>query len=248
MTPFTKPVSVLLLDIEGTTTPIDFVYNILFPYAREHVKRYLEDRPASTEVQADIRELLQENSDDVRRGLDPPLINGPAERVFLDEVVAYVHWLMERDRKTTPLKSLQGKIWDEGYHRGELRSQVFDDVPRAFKRWRERGKTICLYSSGSVLAQKLLFANTEAGDLTLFISGYFDTNVGAKKDPQSYSRIASELKLQSLAVLFVSDVTAELDAAATAGCETLLCVRPGNHPQSPAASHTIINTFDEIFP
>ena len=248
MTPFAKPVSVLLLDIEGTTTPIDFVYNILFPYAREHVKPYLEDRPASTEAQADIRELLQENSDDARRGLDPPLINGPAERVSPDEVVAYVHWLMDRDRKTTPLKSLQGRIWDEGYRRGELRSQVFEDVPRAFKRWREQAKKIFIYSSGSVLAQKLLFANTEAGDLTPFISGYFDTNVGAKRDSQSYSRIASELKLQSFAVLFVSDVIAELDAAATAGCETLLCVRPGNHPQSPAASHTIINTFDEIFP
>ena len=248
MTPFTKPVSVLLLDIEGTTTPIDFVYNILFPYAREHVKPYLEDRPASTEVQADIRELLQENSDDVRRGLDPPLINRLAERVSTDEVVSYVHWLMERDRKTTPLKSLQGKIWDEGYRRGELRSQVFEDVPRAFKRWRERGKTIWIYSSGSVLAQKLLFAYTEAGDLTPLISGYFDTSIGAKKDPESYRRIARELKLQSLAVLFVSDVTAELDAAATAGCETLLCVRPGNHQQSPAASHTIINTFDEICP
>ena len=247
MTPFTKPVSVLLLDIEGTTTPIDFVYDMLFPYAREHVKPYLEDRPASTELQADIRELLQENSDDVRRGLDPPLINGPAERVSLDEVVAYVHWLMERDRKTTPLKSLQGKIWDEGYRRGELRSQVFEDVPRAFKRWREQARKIFIYSSGSVLAQKLLFANTEAGDLTAFISGYFDTTIGAKRAPQSYRAIAGELDLQSSGVLFVSDVAAELDAAASAGCETLLCVRPGNHPQSPA-SHTIINTFDEIFP
>jgi enolase-phosphatase E1 len=212
------------------------------------VKPYLEDRPASTEAQADIRELLQENSDDARRGLDPPLINRPAERVSTDEVVAYVHWLMERDRKTTPLKSLQGKIWDEGYRRGELRSQVFEDVPRAFKRWREQARKILIYSSGSILAQKLLFANTEAGDLTPFISGYFDTSIGAKKDPESYRRIASELKVQSFAVLFVSDVTAELDAAATAGCERLLCVRPGNHPQSPAASHTIINTFDEIFP
>jgi enolase-phosphatase E1 len=248
MTPFTKPVSVLLLDIEGTTTPIDFVYNILFPYAREHLKPYLEDRRAAADVQADIRELLQENSDDVRRGLDPPLINGPAERVSLDEIVAYVDWLMDRDRKTTPLKSLQGRIWDEGYRRGELRSQVFEDVPRAFKRWREQARKVFIYSSGSVLAQKLLFANTEAGDLAPFISGYFDTNIGAKKDPESYRRIASELKLQSFSVLFISDVTDELDAAATAGCETLLCVRLGNHPQSPSASHTIINTFDEIFP
>ena len=247
MTPFTKPLSVLL-DIEGTTTPIDFVYNILFPYVREHVKPYLEEHLASTEVQADIRDLLQENAQDTRRGLNPPLIEGPAEQVSLDAVEAYVRWLMDRDRKTTPLKSIQGKIWDQGYRRGELRSQVFEDVPRAFKRWRDQGKTIFIYSSGSVLAQKLLFANTEAGDLTPSIGGYFDTNIGAKKDPESYRRIAAELKQQSSAVLFASDVTAELDAAASAGFQTLLCVRPGNHPQSPASQHAIVNTFDEVFP
>jgi enolase-phosphatase E1 len=246
--PFTKPVTALLLDIEGTTTPIDFVYKVLFPYARTHVRDYLAARLALPAVRADIAGLCDENAEDTRHGLDPPLLEGPVEQVSIDAVDCYVGWLMDHDRKTTPLKSIQGKIWDEGYRRGELRSQVFEDVPRAFKRWSERGKTICIYSSGSVLAQKLLFANTEAGDLTPFISGYFDTNIGAKKDPESYRRIASELKLQSLAVLFVSDVTAELDAAVSAGFETLLCVRPGNHPQSPAASHTIINTFDEIFP
>ena len=247
MTPFTKPLSVLL-DIEGTTTPIDFVYNILFPYVREHVKPYLEEHLASTEVQADIRDLLQVNAQDTRRGLNPPLIEGPAEQVSLDAVEAYVRWLMDHDRKTTPLKSIQGKIWDQGYRRGELRSQVFEDVPRAFKRWRDQGKTICIYSSGSVLAQKLLFANTEAGDLTPSIGGYFDTNIGAKKAPESYRRIAAELKQQSSAVLFASDVTAELDAAASAGFQTLLCVRPGNHPQSPASQHAVVNTFDEVFP
>jgi enolase-phosphatase E1 len=246
--PFTKPVTALLLDIEGTTTPIDFVYNVLFPYARTHVRDYLAASLSLPAVRGDIAGLYDENAEDARRGLEPPLLEGPVEQVSLDTVEAYVRWLMERDRKTAPLKSIQGKIWDEGYRRGELRSQVFEDVLPAFKRWTERAKKIFIYSSGSVLAQKLLFANTEARDLTPFISGYFDTNIGAKKDPESYRRIASELKLQSLAVLFVSDVTAELDAAASAGFETLLCVRPGNHPQSPAASHTIINTFDEIFP
>ena len=246
--PFTKPVTALLLDIEGTTTPIDFVYKTLFPYARTHVRDYLAASVSLPAVRADIAALRDENAEDAKRGLEPPVLEGPLEQVSFDAVESYVQWLMDHDRKTTPLKSIQGKIWDEGYQKGELRSQVFEDVPRAFERWRERGKTIYIYSSGSVLAQKLLFANTEAGDLTPFISGYFDTNIGAKKDPESYRRIASELKLQSLAVLFVSDVTAELDAAASDGFETLLCVRPGNHPQSPAASHTIINTFDEIFP
>jgi enolase-phosphatase E1 len=246
--PFTKPVTALLLDIEGTTTPIDFVYNVLFPYARTRVKDYLAASLSLPAVRADIAGLYDENAEDARHGLEPPLLEAPVEQVSIDAVEAYVQWLMDRDRKTTPLKSLQGKIWDEGYRRGELRSQVFEDVPRAFKRWRERAKKILIYSSGSVLAQKLLFANTEAGDLTPFISGYFDTKIGAKKDRESYRRIASELKLQSQPVLFVSDVTAELDAAASAGFETLLCVRPGNHPQSPAASHPIIETFDEVFP
>src|SRR5713101_6496518 len=129
MTSFTKPVSVILLDIEGTTTPIDFIYKKLYPYARDHVRPYLGAPQSSTEVQADIRGLIQENSDDLRGGLDPPPIKGPVEQLSLDKVVAYVYWLMDRDRKSIPLKSLQGKIWEEGYREGELRGQVFEDVP-----------------------------------------------------------------------------------------------------------------------
>lgn len=246
--PLTTPIAALLLDIEGTTTPIDFVYTILFPYAKTHAKDYLRRNQSLPSVRADIAGLVEENAEDARRGLNPPLLEGPAEQVSLDAVGAYVRWLMERDSKTTPLKSIQGKIWDEGYRKGELRSQVFEDVPRAFKRWREQAKTIFIYSSGSVLAQKLLFANTEAGDLTPFISGYFDTNIGAKRDAESYHRIAGELKLEPSAVLFVSDVTAELDAAASAGFRMLLCVRPGNPPQSAESFHSIIETFDEVFP
>ncbi len=246
--PLTKPIAALLLDIEGTTTPIDFVYNVLFPYARTHVKDYLAAHLSQPEVQADVAALFEENAEDSRRGLDPPLLERPAEHVSLDAVEAYVRWLMDQDRKTTPLKSIQGRIWDEGYRKGELRSQVFEDVPPAFKRWHEQAKKICIYSSGSVLAQKLLFANTEAGDLTPFINGYFDTNIGAKKEPESYHRIAGELELESSAVLFISDVPDELDAAGSAGFQTLLCIRPGNPAQSPASIHSIIKTFDEVFP
>jgi enolase-phosphatase E1 len=245
---FSQPVNALLLDIEGTTTPIDFVYNVLFPYARDHVKQYLAEHAESAERQSDIRGLLEENAEDAGRGLDPPRIEAPAGQVLLDEIAAYAYWLIDRDRKSTPLKSLQGRIWEEGYGKGELRSQVFEDVPRAFNRWVEQGKKICIYSSGSVLAQKLLFANTEAGDLTPFIDDYFDTNIGAKKDPESYRRIAGTLGMDSSTALFVSDVTAELDAAAFVGFHTLLCVRPGNHPQDPASIHSIIKTFDEVFP
>ena len=246
--PLTQPIAALLLDIEGTTTPIDFVYSVLFPYARTHVKNFLAVHRSLPEVQADIAGLFEENAEDARRGLDPPMLEGPAERLSLDAVEAYLRWLMDRDSKATPLKSLQGKIWDEGYRKGELRSQVFEDVPPAFKRWRKQAKKVCIYSSGSVLAQKLLFANTEAGDLTPFISGYFDTNIGAKKGPESYRRIAGELELETPALLFVSDVADELDAAASAGFQTLLCIRPGNPAQSPTSIHSIIKTFDEVFP
>lgn len=244
--PFTKPVSVLLLDIEGTTAPIDFVYNILFPYAREHAKQYLDEHWGSIEVQTDIRGLIQENSDDSSREFDPPMIDRTTEQVSLDEVVAYVHWLIERDRKSTPLKSLQGKIWEEGYKKGELQSKVFEDVPLAFKRWRAQLKDICIYSSGSVLAQKLLFAHTDAGDLSSFINGYFDTNMGAKQDPESYGRIAATLGRHPSEIVFVSDREIELDAAGLAGLEVILCVRPGNDLQS--FSGAVVHGFDEVLP
>lgn len=248
MMPFTKPIKALLLDIEGTTTPIDFVYNILFPYARDHVKPYLAEHVASAELQSEIRDLLEENAEDARRGLDPPLIDAPAGQVFLDEIAAYVHWLMDRDRKSTPLKSLQGKIWEQGYRKGELRSQVFEDVPPAFKRWREQLKDICIYSSGSVLAQKLLFAHTEAGDLTSFVGGYFDTRIGAKQDADSYVRIAAALERQPSEIAFVSDKMIELDAAASAGLEVLLCERPGNDPQTAPRGRAVVYSFDEVLP
>ena len=237
------PFTALLLDIEGTTTPIDFVYETLFPYARAHAKEYVTANLSS--AQADIKALLEENAEDSRQGLGPPLLEGPPREISIDSAVAYIHWLMDHDRKSTSLKSVQGKIWEEGYRSGELRSQVFEDVPRAFKRWQERRRMILIYSSGSVLAQKLLFAHTEAGDLTPFISGFFDTNVGAKKDAESYRRIANGLKLRPSEIIFVSDVTAELDAAAVAGLQTLLCRRPGN-PQTEAGSNALIRSFDEI--
>ena len=240
-----KPLAALLLDIEGTTTPIDFVYNVLFPYARRRVKDYLAAHWSLPPVSSDVAGLVEENINDRTRGLDPPALEEPPDIVSIE---AYVLWLMDQDRKTTPLKSLQGKIWDEGYSTGELRSQVFADVAPAIRRWNEQGKGISIYSSGSVLAQKLLFANTDAGDLTQYIGRYFDTNIGAKKDPESYRRIVDALEMGPSSVLFLSDVSGELDAAAAAGLRTMLCVRPGNNPQHSATAHAIIRTFDEVLP
>ena len=157
----------------------------------------------------------------------------------------YLEWLMDRDVKSPALKLLQGHIWQGGYREGELKGQVFPDVPPAFARWRDAQMTLAIYSSGSVLAQRLLFGATADGDLTPFIAAYFDTSVGAKRWPDSYRRIAGELKREAPEILFVSDTPAELDAARAAGCQVLLAERPGN-PAVKSVEAETIRTFDQI--
>ncbi len=236
----------ILLDIEGTTTPIDYVYKILFPYARARVDDYLDRHASDEEVRAIIAALSEEHAADTRNALEPPLLADDSPQAKLRSIKAYVHWLMDRDRKSTPLKSLQGMIWESGYQNGEIRGQVFDDVPPRLKRWHDLGKTICIFSSGSVLAQKLLFAHTTAGDLTKFIRDYFDTRIGSKTDMESYQQIASALGIAPPAIIFVSDVSEELDAARRAGMQTLLCMRAGNRPQPATSTHEVIKGFDAI--
>ncbi len=198
------------------------------------------------EVRVDVSYLREEHRTDVSRNLNPPaLLAGPGDAV-IDSLVAYVHWLMDRDRKSTGLKSLQGKIWKRGYQGGILRAQVFPDVPPALERWHRAGLRVGIFSSGSVLAQELLFAHTEAGDLTPFLAQYFDTTTGPKAAADSYRRIASALAVPPARVLFISDVVAELDGARAADMRTLLNLRPGNHPQPATEAHPIIETFDEI--
>jgi enolase-phosphatase E1 len=236
----------ILLDIEGTTTPIAFVHEVLFSYARSRVRNYLTEHFGSAELLADLARLREEHAIDLKQNLQPPvLVEGPRD-AEIDSIVEYVSWLMDRDRKSTALKSLQGKIWKEGYVDGTLKAQLFADVAPALERWCRAGLKISIFSSGSALAQKLLFAHTEAGDLTRFISNYFDTTVGSKTDAESYRRIAAALRLPANEVLFISDVVGELDAASAAGMQTLLCVRPGNHSQSFAARYRIIQSFNEI--
>jgi enolase-phosphatase E1 len=229
----------ILLDIEGTTTPIAFVHDVLFTYARQHVQDFLiQQADALTD---DIALLREEHARDEASGAQPPPITDePAT------VPGYVHWLIDRDRKSTGLKSLQGKIWREGYAVGTLKAEVFSDVRPAFARWHTAGLSINIFSSGSVLAQQLLFAHTEDGDLTPFINDYFDTNVGAKGDAESYRRIASNMNLTPAEILFISDVVTELEAASEAGMKTRLSVRPGNQPQPDPDRFRIIQTFDEV--
>ena len=238
-----RGVRAVLLDIEGTTTPIAFVHDVLFPYARAHLRGYLDAAWASSSTIQVIEKLTVEHAGDVAAGMNPPAWNRPPDR---DAVVAYVQWLMDRDRKSPGLKQLQGEIWEAGYRAGELRGQVFDDVPRAIRRWREAGLDVAIYSSGSEQAQRDLFASTEHGDLTPLISGYFDTGVGAKLESSSYARIANVLRRVAFEVLFVSDVASELTAAREADLQVVLSLRPGNPAQPRPELFDSITSFDEI--
>jgi len=232
-----KEIQALLLDVEGTTTPIDFVVRTLFPFARDGAKAFLAARRGEASVAEDLARLRDENAADVARDGAP--VCGTAD----EEIVRYVHWLMDRDRKSTALKALQGRIWEEGYLRGALRGEVYDDVPVAFRRWHREGRRIAIFSSGSVLAQQLLFRHSTAGDLTPFLAAHFDTTTGPKREPGSYAVIASRLGVPPSAALFVSDIALEIDAALAAGLQTALCAR-----ETPPAStgHRVVRSFDAL--
>lgn len=197
--------TVYLLDIEGTTTPIDFVTRTLFPYARQRLAAF----PLSPDDQALLRE---------ERAADAAY-KGP------DDDVAYLYFLMDEDRKSTALKSIQGKIWAQGYAAGELQGEVYPDVIPAIRRWRAGGARVYIYSSGSVLAQKLIFGHLPEGGILDLLDGHFDTNVGPKREAASYERIAKEIGVDSGQVCFYSDIQAEVDAAEAAGMQTRLIAR-----------------------
>lgn len=233
----------ILLDIEGTVTPIAFVHEVLFPYARSRVRNHLAAHFGDAETKADIARLRQEHAIDVDHDLNPPMLIDESTPDQIESIVSYVHWLIDRDRKSTGLKSLQGKIWRQGYADGTLTAPIFADVTPALVRWRHAGLKICIFSSGSSVAQQLLFAHTEFGDLTHLIDGYFDTTTGSKTATDSYRQIASALRRAEEEVLFISDLVTELDAASAAGLQTLLCVRPGN-PAQVAGSHQVIRNFE----
>lgn len=234
---------VVLLDIEGTTTPLSFVHDVLFPFARRRLRDFLQRHAGDPEVQRFVAQLAEENQQDQQANLHPPPLSLASE---LDSQVAYLNWLMDRDRKSTALKWLQGRVWEEGYRSGALRSEVFADVPPALERWAKQGRRTAVFSSGSTLAQKLLLAHTNSGDLTGYIHAYFDTTTGPKQAPESYGRIAQALQLAPREILFVSDVVAELDAARLAEVRTSLSLRPGNQPQPRDQRHPTVYSFDEI--
>jgi enolase-phosphatase E1 len=235
----------VLLDIEGTTTPIAFVTDVLFPYVRRHLRRYLEQHFASPAHEALWARLRTEHEADRLLDQRVPEWVGVLQPSRVEAIEAYVGWLMDRDRKSTGLKELQGRIWEDGYARGELVGEVFPDVPVALKRWHALHRPVGIFSSGSTRAQQLLFRHSSAGDLTTYLTAYFDTTTGPKAESTSYAHIADSLGLAADAVLFVSDAISELDAAVASGMRTRLAVRPGN-PLAPECGHDRLWSLDEI--
>jgi len=233
----------ILLDIEGTTSSISFVYDVLFPYARRELRGFLASRWDEKDV-ALARELTARDagfdSFEHWRFIKLPQSESPIE-FLCGELLGF----MDADTKSTGLKAMQGLIWKEGFARGDFRAHVFPDVPPALDTWNRAGMDIRIYSSGSVAAQKVFFAHSECGNLSQYLKGYFDTTSGPKREPQSYSKIASLFRLPAGEVLFLSDIAAELDAAATAGMRTALVARPGN-AEVFAPRYPIINDFSEI--
>ncbi|WP_066716831.1 acireductone synthase [Sphingomonas pituitosa] len=204
----TQPKAVLL-DIEGTTSSIAFVADVLFPYAANHLADYIADHSEA---------------------VAPILADVPGE----DKVATLLDWIAE-DRKATPLKTLQGLVWARGYADGTLQGHVYPDTPEALHRWYTAGVAIYIYSSGSVAAQKLIFGHSVAGDLTPMLSGYFDTTTGPKREADSYAKISAATGFDAKEILFVSDVRAEVDAARAAGLGALLIDRKGG----PADIHSL---------
>lgn len=241
--PASRTFAALLLDIEGTTTPLDFVTRTLFPYARIALTR-LSETSWEEVLTPDLAPLEAEYAREAVAGADLPTWDREAPR---NSALRYLLWLMDRDRKSPALKSIQGKLWRHGYESGELKGQVYPDVPEALRRWKARGGRSFVYSSGSVLAQQLLFRYAECGDLTSLFDGYFDTAVGSKREPQSYEAIARAIALPPGEILFVSDVAAELAAARAAGMQGALSLRPGNLPEDPADYPTLTD-FGTLVP
>jgi len=220
----------IITDIEGTTSSIAFVHEVLFPYSRARLAGYVTAHAADPGVAAIL--------DEVRAEVGAPLLD-------LAGCIALLLDWHDADRKIAPLKALQGLIWAEGYAAGALEGHVYADAVEGLRRWHARGIDLYVYSSGSVAAQKLIFGHTAFGDLTPLFSGYFDTAIGGKKEASSYATIASAIGSPAAELLFLSDVEAELAAAAAAGLAVTLLARDGMPAASP---FPVTESFDAILP
>lgn len=224
------PIRAILTDIEGTTSSISFVKDVLFPYAREHLRAFVESHADDPEVRHWLSEAARE---------------ADIEEADTGSIIAtLIHWI-DIDRKATPLKALQGMIWKDGYTSGAYRAHMYPEVADCLRAWHQQGVRLYVYSSGSVPAQKLLFGYSDAGDLSALFSGWFDTRIGHKRETASYAAIANNIGVPPADILFLSDITEELDAAAEAGMQTTqLCRPPMTCPDH--GRHTCVADFDAI--
>ncbi|KAJ3055172.1 Enolase-phosphatase E1 [Rhizophlyctis rosea] len=258
MTDF-KPYKTVVLDIEGTTTPITFVHDVLFPYVTQNLDQFLTEYWSDPECIEKVEALrVQANRDvsDSTPSAIPILPTSGAAESVRKSVVENVRWQMSIDRKIGPLKSLQGYMWRSAYESGKIKGAVYDDVVQAMERWTKEGAEIYIYSSGSVEAQKLLFGWSDKGDLLHFFKGHFDTGVGLKIETDSYSRIAKEIGREPMDILFVSDNVRETDAAMQVGYQVAVAKRPGNAPLDSetkgyvsrnGVNVPVVESFDQIF-
>ena len=238
---FTFSGCAILLDIEGTTSSISYVHDVLFLYARRELSAYLRANWGKPAAMAACERIACDAGQASLQSFTP---SAPPDQAQ-EKVAAEVLSLMDRDAKATGLKDLQGLIWEHGFRSGQLRAHVYPDVPPALAAWNAAGLDVRIYSSGSIAAQKLFIGHTEAGDLLKFIRGHFDTNTGPKKSAASYRGIAAAMKYEPKEILFISDTVAELNAAREAGLTTVLSVRPGNAPEA-ANGHPIITDFSQV--
>ena len=226
--------STILTDIEGTTSSIAFVKDVLFPYARRALPRFVREHGGDPEV---------------RRWLD--MVATESGGICSDEVIVETlqGWI-DQDRKHTALKALQGMLWRDGYQRGDFRGHVYADAATALRDWHAAGRRLAVFSSGSVAAQKLLFGHSEAGDVAAVFDGFFDTEIGHKREAESYRRIARALQQPPGEIVFLSDVVEELDAAREAGMQTVLLDRRQDYPQprtgAVANGHRRVESFADV--
>lgn len=221
-------IKAIVCDIEGTTTSLSFVKDTLFPYAREHMATFIRERQHDT----DIANLLE----NVKREMQRP-------DATVDEVIGQLETWIDEDKKITPLKAIQGHIWQYGYQNGDYHGHVYTDAYETLKDWHESGIALYIFSSGSVYAQKLLFSHTEFGDMTPLFNGYFDTNIGAKIDPAAYRAIVEHTGYPGKEIMFLSDIEKELDAARSVGMSTVWLVRDGS-PSTDSRHLQVTNFYD----
>ncbi|KAF9921773.1 Enolase-phosphatase E1 [Linnemannia zychae] len=247
------PFDVIVSDIEGTTTPIVFVKENLFPYVTSKLSDFLQRNWTNDEMKSAVEALRTQAAKDVADSVANAIpiaiesAEATAEKVQQD-VVASIEWQMKADRKIAALKAFQGYMWREGYINGDLKGSLYEDVIPAFDHWKAEGKKIYIYSSGSINAQKLLFGYSEKGDLLHYFDGHYDTTIGLKVEPESYTKIAADIGVSPSRILFLSDNIHEITAAKKAGFQTVVTDRPGNAPltDDERNNNIVVKSFLEI--